>query len=63
MIWVKKTNDEDSVDNDMERNQAVQDENHIIPEDGSIFDSSLDSQDINGSNSDDGSDSHLDTSP
>ena len=55
--------DKDSVNDDMERDQAVQDNNHIIPEDYSISVSSLDSQDINGNTSNDGSDDHLDDSP
>ena len=43
----------------MERDQAVYSNNNIIPNDNSTSDSSLNSQDFNGSNFDDGSDGHL----
>ena len=46
----------------MERDQAVQDNNNIILDGNSISDSSLDSQDSNGSDSDDESDGNLDDS-
>ena len=47
----------DNVDNDTERNELIQDNNHLISEDNSSSDSSLD-----GHHSDDKSDSHLDDS-
>ena len=55
--------DKNSVDDDVQRDQVVQDNSHIIPKDNSSSDSSLDCQDINGSDLEDESDDYLDESP